>query len=188
MCADINTSALLLTGMMGTGKTTVGTLLAEALQRRLIDLDAVISERAGVSVEAIFRTFGEQQFRYWEHEALRDVLTAPASRSVVALGGGAVLSAANRDLMAGRLVIWLDADLQALAFRLAGSERPLLIERSVDAIQRIANERRALYAAVSQFRIDTTDLDPAAVTAAILEWLAERWPSSRLLGGSGGPF
>jgi hypothetical protein len=102
---------LVLVGMMGTGKTTVGTVLARRLGRPLIDSDAEVEARTGRTVREIFETDGEAAYRPLETEALLDALTS-AAPAVIAAAGGVVLSATNRQALkehAG-LVVWLRAD------------------------------------------------------------------------------
>lgn len=163
-------SHLILTGMMGTGKSTVGVLLANALNRSFIDLDAVIESRAGKIIPEIFREFGEPTFRLWEHEALVESLHRD-DPAVIALGGGAVLDSANRALIRRHQVVWLDADVKSLYARVESEGRPLLAGNARLALARIAEERQNLYREVSLVRIDTTDLYPEGVKAAVIRWL-----------------
>lgn len=88
---------VVLTGFMGTGKSTVGKLLARRLGYRFSDLDALIVERAGISINEIFERYGEQRFRELETEAIRSL--GGVSGRVVATGGGAVIAPRNRVLL-----------------------------------------------------------------------------------------
>jgi shikimate kinase len=99
---------LVLVGLMGSGKSTVGRQLAERLGRSFIDTDAVVADRAGRTIAEIFQTDGEAAFRHMESQIIAEVTSAGGA--VIATGGGAVLSAENRALMRqDSLVVWLQA-------------------------------------------------------------------------------
>ncbi|MGH9060023.1 MAG: shikimate kinase, partial [Acidimicrobiales bacterium] len=122
---------LLLIGMMGSGKTTVGALLAQRLVRPHLDTDQVICEATGRSVAELFALEGEAYFRAQEIEVLEEAVASTAA-SVISVGGGAVLSPTARwRLGTGGLVIWLRADPATLADRLGDGEgRPLMASAS----------------------------------------------------------
>jgi shikimate kinase len=165
---------LVLVGMVGAGKSTVARLAAERLGWDCLDLDDDIVRRAGTSIPVLFAREGESSFRARESRALADAL-ARARPVVVAVGGGAVLDPTNRALMrAAGTVVWLRARPATLAARVGdGTGRPLLNADAQaappDALGRIDAERRGLYEEVSQMVVDVDDLDPAAVTARVLE-------------------
>jgi len=117
---------LVLTGFMGTGKSSVGREVADRLGRPFLDLDDWIVARAGKPISEIFAQDGEPAFRAMEAEACQEL--REATGQVIAAGGGAVLNAANREaLAAGGTVICLEADTGVIARRLAGGDgRPLL--------------------------------------------------------------
>ena len=119
---------IILTGFMGTGKTTVGRALADRLGWRFVDLDDRIAERAGKSVPAIFEEDGEAAFRDLETAVCRQI--ASERGLVVATGGGAVLRAANREaLEKAGTVICLEATPDTILERVgAGNDRPMLGE------------------------------------------------------------
>nr|MBA3303085.1 bifunctional shikimate kinase/3-dehydroquinate synthase [Acidimicrobiia bacterium] len=135
---------LVLVGMMGSGKTSVGELVAERLGRKLVDSDAVIEARTGRTVREIFEADGEAAFRTLESEALAEALASPQP-AVVAAAGGVVLDEANRELLrsgGGRRVVWLDADPSVLAARVEkGDHRPLLGDDPEAAMVRLADGR-----------------------------------------------
>src|SRR5262245_34327548 len=149
---------IFLVGFMGAGKTTVGRELAQHLGYRFIDLDDVISGRAGTSVQQIFAELGEPEFRRLEREALQSC--AGLSRTVIALGGGAYVSDENRSLLRtiGK-TIWLDCPLEVCLSRVRGDKtRPLLGDEAAMAV--LLDQRRATYAQ-ADFTIQTGELPPA---------------------------
>lgn len=167
--------AIVLTGPMGSGKTSVGRLLSAKLGYRFLDLDALIVEQAGKSINRIFAEEGEPAFRDRETAALA---TLQGSQEVVlSTGGGAVLREGNRALLhAAGLVVNLRASTAELAARLARAlDRPLLQgdEPLVQRIERITQEREPFYAD-ADIRIDTTGKTLEDVAAEILVFHAER--------------
>jgi len=172
--ADDSERAILLVGMMGAGKSSVGRLLAERLGWSFIDSDARIEAAAGRSIPEIFARDGEAGFRKLETDALRQL---PRTRAVIALGGGAPVSEANRRILAeiGRS-IWLEASVETLVQRTAAdANRPLLAD--LDAGERarrlraLEAERRSAYAH-SKWRIDTDGCTTEQVVDTIRGWLA----------------
>lgn len=140
------TKNVLLIGMPGCGKSTVGAALAERLGRPLADLDALIVERAGRSIPAIFAAEGEEDFRRREHEALCD--TAKRSGLVIAAGGGAVTRPENLDPMRqNSLVVWLRRDLD----KLPTEGRPLSQAHPLEELYR---RREPLYRAAADLVVD----------------------------------
>ncbi len=154
---------IILTGFMGTGKTTIGRCVAAQLGRPFVDLDEVIAARAGKPIPQIFAEDGEPAFRALEAAVCAE-LREPAGL-VVAAGGGAVVNPANREaLSAGGLVICLDAAPEVILARVGdGSDRPMLAgEDRLTRIKALLAQRAAAYAAIPH-HLDTTHLSiPAA--------------------------
>lgn len=163
---------LYLVGMMGAGKSTVGRPLAERLQRTFVDLDDRIEEREGQRISEIFKTSGENGFREAEHAALE---TVAGEALVIATGGGIVIREENRGLMkATGQVVYLRARAETLKGRLASesAHRPLLAA-GLDRIDRLLDERAALYEACADLVIDVDDAKIQAVVDAVLASLGE---------------
>lgn len=162
---------IVLVGLMGTGKTTVGRRLARRLDRRFVDLDAEVEAAAGASIPEIFATQGEAAFRRAETEALASTL-ASEEDVVVATGGGVVVAETNRDLLTAAtdtVVVWLDAPVDALMERVdgGGATRPLLAEDPRGVLMRLATEREPLYTAVAHHRIGTQHRSVGEVAATV---------------------
>jgi shikimate kinase len=165
---------LVLVGMMGAGKSTVGQRCAERLGRPFIDTDELIAAVAGTSVTELFARDGEPAFRALEATTIADACAAPTP-SVIAMGGGAVLEADNRKHMrdAG-FVVWLQAPGALLARRVGdGSGRPLLSGNPGGTLERLVALRRPAYEAAAHATIDTAGLSVAAVVDAVLARFAE---------------
>lgn len=154
---------------MGSGKSTVGRILADELGWEFIDLDAGIEATEAMPISQIFAERGEEAFRQIEHEALREQ-TRAAERGkprVVALGGGAYAQERNRTLLEPMgTVVWLDAPLDVLLARVATqNNRPLARDQAKFA--ELYEARRSAYA-MADFRVDAVGEAPA-VAARVLE-------------------
>jgi shikimate kinase len=159
------TPGIYLVGFMGSGKTTVGRLLARRLGWRFLDLDDAIEAAQGATISAIFDTRGEAEFRRIETEAIRAAVgEVPA---VVALGGGAFAQPANRALLEGHGVsVWLDCPLELARARvLRATHRPLA--RDPVRFEQLYDARRESYA-LADARVVIESDDPAAAVEAIL--------------------
>ena len=159
---------MVLVGMMGAGKTTLGRRLARKLGRPFIDSDQQIEVTTGRTVREIFEADGEPVFRALEAEALADAL-ATTSPSVIAAAGGTVLSEENRARMReGGQVIWLRADPDVLAERVRnGVHRPLLADDPAQVLHDLDAARRELYEEVADHVVDTAGRSPDEVLAEV---------------------
>lgn len=153
---------IILTGFMGTGKSTTGKIVAKRLGWIFVDTDALIVQRAGHPIPVIFREHGEAAFRAMEGEVGRELAAGQAQ--VIATGGGMLIDTALRDDMAnGNLLICLTASERVIGLRLgSGKGRPLAREWRA-----LLAKRRAAYAAMPN-HIDTTDKRPAKVAEEVI--------------------
>lgn len=169
-----------LMGYRGSGKSTVGRLVASRLGAAFVDLDHAVTAAAGRSIREIFGAEGEAGFRDRESAALRDVLTGRAG--VVALGGGAVLREGNRELLSAvPHRFYLSASPEALALRIAADPttaalRPNLMPGSkgaadIDEVRRVLAVREPIYRALMTCEVDVTYRTPAEVADAICSCL-----------------
>jgi shikimate kinase len=163
---------VVLVGLMGSGKTTVGSRLARRLERRFVDSDDQVERRTGRTVRQIFERDGEEAFRAHEAEALAEALGAEEP-AVIAAAGGTVLDERNRRRMHdAATVIWLRAAPALLTDRAQrGDHRPLLADDPEGAITRMAAEREALYGEVAHVVVDVGDRTPDEVVDRVLEVL-----------------
>ena len=157
-----------LTGFMGSGKTTVGKVLADFLGCPFLDLDELIVQKAGKSIPEIFAQDGEPAFRELEARLLRQTVTKyAAGTAVLALGGGAILAPASAALLREKTVcIYLRATLDTLVARLAGETagRPL----ADDALAERLAAREPIYEETAHVTIDTDGLSPDEVADEII--------------------
>ena len=154
-----------LAGFMGSGKSTVGRLLARRLLWNFLDLDGVVERHAGRSVAEIFESDGEEEFRAIESHVLRQIVSKPAT--VVALGGGTLIDPGNQAISRGNAVlVWLECPLDVLQARCGATDeaRPLWGER--EALQARFDERLPGYRA-AELRVDAR-ADAEEVADAVL--------------------
>ena len=128
--SGIRKNSIALTGMMGSGKSTAGKLLAKELGYEFTDLDKHIEKLAGRSIPDIFNNDGESRFRELEENALADL--RKAKNTVIACGGGAILSAKNKSILKNFHTIWLHSSPEICYARIAKSDRPLIYKRGIE--------------------------------------------------------
>jgi shikimate kinase len=164
---------LILTGFMGSGKSSVGRVLAERLACLFVDLDAEIVAAAGRSINDIFAHDGEQAFRSLESACLERVLGA--GRSVIATGGGVVMADHNRSCMRNRgIVVNLVVSLPQVLKRLHGAaDRPLFAGSNAPNSVKLLMDGREQFYADADIRIDTDGKSVEDVAAEILRFLEE---------------
>ncbi len=160
--------SVILIGAPGAGKSTIGRKLARELDVSLYDTDTGIEEDTGRTIPDIFATDGEPEFRRIEERVVRRAILA--EHGVVSLGGGAVLSAATRDLLRGRTVVYLEISVaEGLRRTGASTNRPLLNGDDPAAKYReLMRVRRPLYREVASIRVRTDGRSPGRVVRAIL--------------------
>jgi shikimate kinase len=143
---DLQGLNIYLIGMMGSGKSTIGPLLAEHLGYSFLDTDTTIEKLVGQSVTEIFQTVGETEFRQIETQVLAEV--SAHLRLIVATGGGIAIAQENWNHLHQGLVIWLDPHVEVLVARLQGDTTRPLLANSTDLQSKLATmlaERRYRY-------------------------------------------
>lgn len=160
------TRLIYLLGFMGSGKSTVGALVAQALHWPFIDLDVTIEAGQGQTIREIFEQAGEPFFRGIEHAALTEASkTEPA---VIALGGGTFVQEANLKLIRerGGTTIWLDSPIEELVRRCEGMQnRPLFRDRN--SFEQLLQQRLPFYQ-MAEYRVSTEGRAPQEITEQIL--------------------
>ncbi|MHB1392186.1 MAG: 3-dehydroquinate synthase [Clostridia bacterium] len=171
-------SNVFLTGFMGTGKSTVGRILAQLLGYEFFDSDTEIEKKAGISIKDIFNQHGESRFRELESEVIAEL--ANQSDCVIATGGGVVLSPRNMEILRRNgKIICLKAKPEVILKRIEKTDgRPLLnVDDPCQAINRILNARESLYN--GDLSIDTSYMSPEAAAARIKAFVCSEKQSSR---------
>jgi shikimate kinase len=177
VCSTIieNTANIILCGFMGTGKSTIGRIVASRLGWQFVDTDQVIETRQGKSIKEIFDQAGESAFRQLETDLCKELATW--TKHVIATGGGMVLRPENRDLLkqAG-IVVCLEASAEEIYRRLQhATNRPLL--SSPDPQQRIKEllaARAEAYGALP-YRIDTAGCKPSDTANLVIRLWKSRF-------------
>lgn len=161
---------IVLVGMMGAGKSSVGREIARALRRPLLDSDDLIEARTGRTVREIWIADGEAAFRAIETETLADTL-AGDEPAVIAAAGGVVLAAANRAALAasGAHVVWLMANVDVLVDRVKnGPHRPLLDDDPEGTLRAMAADRETLYQEVADAVVSVDHRSVREVAQAVM--------------------
>ncbi|HMN29283.1 MAG TPA: shikimate kinase, partial [Caldilineaceae bacterium] len=164
---------IVLTGFMGTGKTTIGQLLADRLDRRFVDMDTLLTEHFGQPIAAVFSQQGESVFRTAERTLCRQL--AEERGLVISTGGGALVDPLNRQVFAATgVLLCLTATVEEILHRVeSNDERPLLGERTArhERITTLLARRREAYEAIP-YQVDTTGFTPTQIVEQVLAALA----------------
>ena len=167
MNAGADVDRILLVGMMGAGKTTVGRALSALLGWPYYDNDELLHRALGADTRTVQRRLGEAALRRAESKALTVALTE-AGPLVAGVAGGIVADPLDCDrLRAGGFVVWLRASLETLADRVRGSNRPWLRDDPRVALAALYAGRAGLYASVADLVVDVDTLPPEAVAVRI---------------------
>ena len=159
---------LVLLGMMGVGKTTLGKIVAKKIGLKFIDTDANIEENCSMKISEIFKRKGEKFFRLEENEEVLKSLKE--SNSVIALGGGAFINKTIRDnVLKSAVSIWLDVDLKDLNKRIKwNNKRPLLNEEdNLKKINKLYDERKNIYK-LANHKINCNNLSKENIAKKII--------------------
>ena len=164
-----------LIGFMGVGKTAVGKALAKKLNKRFVELDSLIEQKAGKSIPEIFQQDGEVTFRELEIEVTKEV--SAGRNLVIACGGGVVLNKINIDrLREESIIVYLTASLRAIMKRIQneGRERPLLnTPNKASTIRELLAFRKPFYERAADIKIDTSKQDIDSVVEQIVSKVRE---------------
>ena len=169
--------SIVLVGMMGAGKSSVGACLRRRTGLGLLDTDEIVASKFGMPIPEIFARFGEKKFREAETEALRRMRTE--EQTIIITGGGIVLRKENIELLKSQAaIVWLDGDEETLFARASRKQnRPLLQTKNPrKTFSQILGARRPLYANIANIRVDTSVLTDEEVAVAILAKLKRMNP------------
>jgi shikimate kinase len=170
----IAAKSIVLIGMMGAGKSSVGRCLQQRTGLARLDTDEMVAAQFGIPIAQIFEKHGEEGFRIAETEVLRKL--APVGPAVVVTGGGIVVRAENVDLLKQLgTIVWVTAD-EATLFERASrrNDRPLLQQENPRAVfLDLLREREPLYRTAADLRVDTSKMTHDEVVEAILSKLEE---------------
>ena len=159
---------LVLLGMMGSGKSTVGYLLSKRIKLDFIDIDNVIEDKAGMSIFKIFEVMGEDHFRNLEEKISNSILKT--SNRVVSLGGGAFINKnIRKEILSNHFSFWLNCNEEVLLKRIRINKKRPLIHKSTDKeIKEIIKKRNKIYAK-AQFKINCNERTKTEIVDKIIK-------------------
>lgn len=167
--SNISLTNLVFIGFMGTGKTTVGKILAKKCGLTFVDIDRFIMNKTGMDITSIFSRYGESYFRDLEENILAEVLLN--NHQIISCGGGIVVRESNRKLLKKNAInCWLYNSPETSLSRIRNSNRPLLnTPNPVEKAKLLIQERELLYSDVAHYKICTENLSLNEITEIIYE-------------------
>ncbi|MEE9314438.1 MAG: shikimate kinase [Rhizobiaceae bacterium] len=169
--------SIVLVGIMGVGKSTIGKRLSQYLDIEFVDADKEIEKAAGMSVQDIFEQFGEEAFRSGEKKVIKRLIGD--GQKILATGGGAFMNEDVRaDVSEAGVSVWLTADLDILMKRVQRrADRPLLKTEDPEATMKaLLDERNPVYA-LSDIHIESRTVSRDVIVAEVVDLLAEKLPA-----------
>jgi len=167
---------IVLTGMMGSGKTTIGKNLASKLKRKFFDSDHEVARASGLSILEVFQKYGEDYFRSGEKKVIIRLLSMK-EKHILSIGGGAFMNEELRQFInKNNISVWLNADCEVLYNRLKNNwkNRPLLSGHDLkDRIKVLLEERRKIYS-LSHIHIEVGKLRATEITEEIILKLTKK--------------
>ena len=172
VAANLAGRSLVLVGLMGAGKSTVGRRLAQRLNMNFVDADAAIEEAAGMSIPEIFASHGEAYFREGERRVITRILED--GQQVLATGGGAFMNEQTRASIAAHgISVWLKANLPRLMKRVSRrAERPLLLNDDPESVMRKLMDTRYPVYATSNVVIESRDVSHNVIVNDVIRALS----------------
>lgn len=169
--------SIVLVGIMGVGKSTIGKRLSQYLDIPFVDADKEIEKAAGMDIQDIFDQFGEEAFRSGEKKVIKRLMTE--GQKILATGGGAFMNEDIRaDIAESGVSVWLNADLDILMKRVQRrANRPLLKTEDPEAtMQALLDERNPIYG-LSDIHIESRTVSRDVIAGEVVDLLAEKLPS-----------
>lgn len=169
--------SIVLVGIMGVGKSTIGKKLAQYLDIQFVDADKEIEKAAGMDIQDIFDQFGEEAFRSGEKKVIKRLMGE--GQKILATGGGAFMNEEVRaDIAEGGVSVWLSADLDILMKRVQRrSDRPLLKTEDPEAVMKALLEERNPVYALSDVHIESRTVSRDVIAAEVVDLLADQLPA-----------
>ncbi len=173
----LNGRSIVLVGIMGVGKSTIGKRLSQYLDIPFIDADKEIEKAAGMSVEDIFEQFGEEAFRSGEKKVIRRLLDE--GQKIMATGGGAFMNEETRnEIQTAGVSVWLKADLDVLMKRVQRrADRPLLKTEDPEATMKALLEERNPVYATADLEIESRTVSRDVIAGEVVDLLADALPA-----------
>lgn len=162
---------LVLIGPPAAGKSKIARIVAEQLNRNVLDTDKMVVAEHG-EIPQIFEQYGEEQFRVWERQAVSEALEQDA---VISLGGGAVLNADTQHELTKLPVVLLTVDPEVIATRIDNAKRPL-IKNGISDWKKLVAERTPIYTRLAKLTCDTSDENLLEIAGEIVEWVQAGYP------------
>ena len=167
-----------LVGMMGTGKSKFGRLIANNLNFNFYDIDFLIEKRFKTSIKVLFQKYGELFFRRAEKETIKKLIikiNENNEKVIISLGGGGFDDSETRELLLNNTsVVWLNTPLNILVQRVGdGSKRPMIKGNTRDAIERLLKKRKKFYC-LCHHQLDTNKLSQNQITEKIINLIARK--------------
>ena len=161
-----------LVGFMGSGKSTVGKILAEKLNMKFVDIDKLIEEKEGMKIKDIFEQKGESYFRVLERKQIEAIVNQEGL--VVSTGGGLGANLDNMNLMKKNGdVVWLDVSLNTVLDRLKNNQDRPLLKQPIEKIKQLFEERKNVYR-LANIRINADKKTPSQIVEEILTKIKRR--------------
>jgi len=173
---SLNGRSIVLVGIMGVGKSTIGKRLSQYLDIPFVDADKEIEKAAGMSIQDIFDQFGEEAFRSGERKVIKRLLGE--GQKILATGGGAFMDEVSRaDIAENGVSIWLKADLEILMKRVQRRpDRPLLkTEDPEQTMKALLDERNPVYA-MADLEVESRTVSRDVIAGEVVDMLAEELP------------
>ena len=160
---------LVLTGMMGSGKSTIGKNLSKNLKMDFADTDNIIEQKLSLPVSKIFEIKGEEFFRMMEEKEIQELINK--TNIIIALGGGTFMNKTIREkIKINAVSVWLDLDISELYKRTRiNKKRPLLIDMTKDDLKKLYDKRKKIYS-LADFKIDCNNKNKDEITEEIKEF------------------
>lgn len=170
---DLRGRSIFLIGMMGSGKSSTGPILAEILKYKYVDLDVLIEKLTKKTIEKVFSDEGEEYFRDLETQCLQEIIKLPSV--VVSTGGGVVLKKENWGFLRQGIIVWLDINKEIVLNRLNSKDniRPLLKANIDKKYEEIFETRKHIYAQ-ADFRVEINNEGVKKVAEKILNSLKNK--------------